>query len=90
MMGCKLSQGREWVGTVVLGGNGGDVNFGWRGMWRVERVSEGEAFGEAVSVEEAAEERKVRREAMGGVGKERGAKWKVVGDSSGEYSWRSG
>jgi len=51
LYGAHRSHGREWLGVIVNGGVGGDINFGWRGWLRVERESVG-AFGEGVSVEE--------------------------------------
>jgi hypothetical protein len=61
------SKGREWFGTVVIGGTGGDVNVGWRGWLTVER-EEGGGFGWGVSVEEAVGDRERRREIMDGKG----------------------
>ncbi|KAE8452910.1 hypothetical protein EG329_013182 [Mollisiaceae sp. DMI_Dod_QoI] len=54
------SKGREWVGTIVLGGNGGDINIGWRGWLRVEREEVGR-FGEGVGVEEVWGEKGMRQ-----------------------------
>lgn len=50
------SKGREWVGTIVNGGLGGDVNLGWRGWLRIEREEVG-TFGRGISVEEAVGDR---------------------------------
>lgn len=88
MLACVGSRGREWVGTIILGGNGGDVNFGWRGNLRVEKVGEGEGFAFAISVEEAVDERSRRRDGEADAAGQRGGRWKVVSDF-GEYSWRS-
>ncbi|KUJ18146.1 uncharacterized protein LY89DRAFT_38900 [Mollisia scopiformis] len=54
------SKGREWVGTIVLGGNGGDINIGWRGWLRVEK-EEVTKFGDGVGVEEAWGEKGMRQ-----------------------------
>ncbi|KAK0102421.1 hypothetical protein ONS95_006041 [Cadophora gregata] len=51
LYGSHRSHGREWLGVIVNGGVGGDINLGWRGWLRVERESVGK-FGEGVSVEE--------------------------------------
>ena len=73
---------REWVGTVVSGGTGGDINLGWRGWLRVEREEVGN-FGCGVSVEEAVEDRERRCEVVDGKG------WKAVCDGlGGEFGFR--
>lgn len=56
----RVSRGREWWGTVVIGGlAAGDLTVGWKGWARVEReVVNG--FGEGVSAEEALEQRGMR------------------------------
>ncbi|KAH7399955.1 hypothetical protein BKA64DRAFT_470107 [Cadophora sp. MPI-SDFR-AT-0126] len=51
LYGPHRSHGREWLGVIVNGGAGGDINLGWRGWLRVETENVG-AFGEGVSVEE--------------------------------------
>lgn len=52
------SKGREWWGTIVVGGPGGDVCGGWRGWLRVDR-EETPGFGGVVPAEEALLERGV-------------------------------
>ena len=54
------SRGREWLGTIMLGGVGGDIMVGWRGWLGVDRDIVG-GFGEGVSVEEAWGERERRQ-----------------------------
>jgi hypothetical protein len=70
------SKGKEWVGTIVNGGVGGDINVGWRGWLRVER-EEVESFGWGVSVEEAVGDRERRMQAVDDKG------WKGVYDGLG-------
>lgn len=85
----KASRGREWVATIVLGGQGGDFAFGWRGTWKVERETSlgGEGFGAAISVEEAVSERRRRTDlATGSEGEERKG-WRVVSEG-GNYAWK--
>ncbi|CZR53125.1 uncharacterized protein PAC_03003 [Phialocephala subalpina] len=75
------SKNREWVGTILLGGNGGDVNIGWRGWMRVEREEVGK-FGE-VGVEEVWAEKgmRQRQEVVDGKG------WKAECEF-GDYCWK--
>jgi hypothetical protein len=68
----KGSRNREWVGTIVLGGLGGDFAFAWRGMLRVESDENRFAgFGAAVSVEEAVAEKRRRSDAVSVIQKDR-------------------
>lgn len=48
----------------MVGGTGGDFNFGWRGSARVEREEVGK-FGEGGGVEEFWRERERREEVVG-------------------------
>jgi len=73
------SKGREWVGTLVNGGVGGDVMVGWRGWLRVEREEVG-GFAVGVSVEEVIGKREERQELVESKG------WKGVSEM-GEYRW---
>ncbi|KAJ2903218.1 hypothetical protein MKZ38_010254 [Zalerion maritima] len=61
LYGNHGSKGREWWGTIVIGGGvgDGDISCGWRGWLRVEgeRV---EPFQEGISVQEALQLRKER------------------------------
>lgn len=69
------SMGREWVGTCVNGGLGGDVCVGWRGWLRVESEKvDVETFGTGMSVEEAMRERQRRQEVVDSRG------WKAVSE----------
>ncbi|KAI1345869.1 hypothetical protein F5Y01DRAFT_322533 [Xylaria sp. FL0043] len=81
--GNHSSRGREWWGTVVVGGTGGgDVNAGWKGWLRVER--EGVAgFTVGMSVEEALRERERRHEVVERAG------W-VAASPWGAYVWKGG
>lgn len=79
LWGEHESKGREWVGTLVIGGVGGDIMFGWRGWLRVER-EEVSRFAVGVSVEEIIGEREKRQDVVDSKG------WKGVSEI-GEYSW---
>jgi len=86
--GSKGSRSREWVATIVLGGQGGDFGFGWRGVWRVEREWEGErGFGAAISVEEAWIEEGRRREIRSEREGREERKWRVASEG-GSYAWK--
>ncbi len=74
------SKGREWLGTIVNGGLGGDVVLGWRGWLRVEREHVG-GFGEGVSIEEVWGERGRRDEVVEGKG------WRADSEMGG-FAWR--
>lgn len=50
------SRGREWWGTIVVGGPGGDACGGWRGWLRVDREGR-PGFGGVASADEALLER---------------------------------
>ncbi|KAI1428694.1 hypothetical protein F5Y12DRAFT_683615 [Xylaria sp. FL1777] len=80
--GDHSSRGREWWGTVVVGGTGGDINAGWKGWLRVER--EGVAgFAVGMSVEEALRERDRRREVVEKAGWAASSPWET-------YVWKGG
>jgi hypothetical protein len=74
------SKGREWVGTLVNGGVGGDIMVGWRGWLRVER-EEVSGFTDGISVEETVGEREKRQEVVDSKG------WKGV-SKLGNYCWK--
>jgi hypothetical protein len=76
------SKGREWVGTIVVGASGGDINIGWRGWLRVER-EEVPKFGDGVAVEEVWREKgmRQRQEVVDKSG------WKVECEF-GDYCWK--
>ncbi|KAI0420531.1 hypothetical protein F5X98DRAFT_10930 [Xylaria grammica] len=82
LYGPHSSRGRQWWGTVVVGGVGGDVNAGWKGWLRVER--EGVVgFAPGMSVEEALRERERRHEAVERAG------W-VASSPWGTHVWKGG
>ena len=84
LYGDHGSKEREWVGTIVNGGVGGDVNVGWRGWLRVER-EEVCGFGWGISVEEALGDRERRRSVVEGKG------WKGICDGlGGEFEFSGG
>ncbi|PKS07438.1 hypothetical protein jhhlp_006042 [Lomentospora prolificans] len=61
LYGRHASRGREWWGTVVIGGPGGDINAGWKGWMRVDMELDGIDFGVGggvLSAEEAMSGRK--------------------------------
>jgi hypothetical protein len=80
LWGDHVSKGREWVGTIVNGGVGGDIMVGWRGWLKVEKEDTG-PFGLGVSVEEVMVDREQRQEVVDRSG------WKAVSEI-GEFSWR--
>jgi hypothetical protein len=74
------SHGREWVGTLVNGGVGGDVMVGWRGWLRVEREHV-TGFALGGGIEGVIGEREKRQEVVDSSG------W--VGYSEmGKYTWK--
>ncbi|KAL2071308.1 hypothetical protein VTL71DRAFT_12543 [Oculimacula yallundae] len=81
LYGDHKSHGKEWLGVIVSGGVGGDINLGWRGWLRVERENV-PAFGEGVSVEEVWGERGRR----GDVVSERG--WRAEDENGDGFVWR--
>ena len=82
LYGDHGSKSREWSGTVVVGGIGGDVNVGWRGWLRVEK-EEVSGFEWGVSVEEAIGDRERRTEVLEGKG------WKGICEGlGGEISFK--
>ena len=79
--GEHASMGRECVGMLVNGMQGGDIMVGWRGWLRVESEREDVSrFGMGVSVEEAVRERAQRQSSVESKG------WRAVSDW-GEYKW---
>ncbi|OAA35056.1 hypothetical protein NOR_08148 [Metarhizium rileyi] len=60
----RRSKGREWWGTVVMGGlAAGDLTAGWKGWARVDRA-EVTGFALGMSVEEALAQRATRERAV--------------------------
>ncbi|KAI1331639.1 hypothetical protein F5Y16DRAFT_240058 [Xylariaceae sp. FL0255] len=80
--GRHESLAREWWGTIVIGGIGGDVNAGWKGWLKVERESVS-GFAPGVSVEEALRDREKRQRAVEGAGWAAGSRW-------GGFAWEEG
>ncbi|KAI1408362.1 hypothetical protein F5Y13DRAFT_194443 [Hypoxylon sp. FL1857] len=90
LYGAHGSRGREWWGTVVIGGGSGtgssgisvkgDVNAGWKGWLKVEH-EEVSGFPAGVSVEEALRDRDKRQEVVEAAG------W-VAGSRVGGYVWK--
>ncbi|KAH9995691.1 hypothetical protein F4779DRAFT_631637 [Xylariaceae sp. FL0662B] len=74
------SRSREWWGTVVVGGVGGDVSSGWRGWLAVQREAVG-GFAVGISVEEALAERARRQEVVDAAGWVAMSRW-------GGYVWK--
>ncbi|KAF4976894.1 hypothetical protein FZEAL_6496 [Fusarium zealandicum] len=65
---AQASAGREWWGTVVVGGLGaGDVSAGWKGWLRVDREHVRE-FALGISAEEAFEQRGRRQDVVDAAG----------------------
>lgn len=63
--GAHVSMAREWVGSIVCGGIGGDIMSSWRGWLKVESEKDDiVGFGLGTSIEEAATEEKVRQGAV--------------------------
>ncbi|CAL3972741.1 hypothetical protein PZA11_004218 [Diplocarpon coronariae] len=81
LYGEHKSQGREWLGTIVNGGVGGDINLGWSGWLRVER-EEVCGFGVGVSIEEVWGERNGRQEVVDGKG------WRAECREGGSFLWQ--
>jgi hypothetical protein len=80
LWGDHGSKGREWVGTLVNGGVGGDIMVDWKGWLRVEREEVG-AFSVGVGIEEVVGERGTRQEIVESKG------WKGVSEL-GSYCWQ--
>jgi hypothetical protein len=72
----RASAGREWWGTVVVGGSGapGDISASWRGWLRVDRASVG-GFAVGLSAEEALDQRAARQEVVDRAGWTASSAW---------------
>lgn len=71
----RASAGREWWGTIVLGGLGaGDVIAGWKGWLRVDRESV-RGFALGISAEEALEQRARRQDVVDEAGWAATSQW---------------
>lgn len=82
LYGSHASRGREWWGTVVIGGAGGHVSAGWKGWLRVDR-EEVNGFAVGMSAEEALREREGRQRVVDAAG------W-VASSPWGSYIWKGG
>ncbi|KAI0864260.1 hypothetical protein F4860DRAFT_465670 [Xylaria cubensis] len=82
LYGDHASRGREWWGTVVIGGTGGHVNAGWKGWLRVDREDVA-GFQVGISVEEALRDRERRQVAVDKAGWTAASRW-------GTYTWKGG
>ncbi|KAI0471182.1 hypothetical protein F4859DRAFT_515402 [Xylaria cf. heliscus] len=82
LYGDHASRGREWWGTVVVGGTGGHVNAGWKGWLRIDRENVA-GFQVGISLEEAVRERERRQAAVDRAGWAANSRW-------GTYVWKDG
>ncbi|KAH7255933.1 uncharacterized protein BKA55DRAFT_538299 [Fusarium redolens] len=65
---AQASAGREWWGTIVVGGVGaGDIAAGWKGWLRVDRENV-RGFAPGVSAEEALDQKKQRQDIVDAAG----------------------
>lgn len=80
LWGEHKSKSREWVGTLVNGGMGGDIMVGWKGWLRVEREEVG-GFPVGVGIEEVVRERGTRQDVVDKKG------WKGISEL-GDYHWQ--
>ncbi|RGP59438.1 hypothetical protein FSPOR_11315 [Fusarium sporotrichioides] len=61
---ARASAGREWWGTVVVGGLGyGDISAGWKGWLRVDRENV-RGFASSISAEEALDQKEQRQDVV--------------------------
>ncbi|KAM0252946.1 hypothetical protein ACHAP5_000809 [Fusarium lateritium] len=61
---ARASAGREWWGTIVVGGLGaGDIATGWKGWLRVERENV-RGFALGISAEEAVSQKEQRQDVV--------------------------
>lgn len=64
----KASAGREWWGTIVVGGVGaGDITTGWKGWLRVDRENV-RGFAPGISAEEALDQKRQRQDIVDAAG----------------------
>lgn len=83
LAGGHESMGRELVGIVVSGGQGGDIMVDWRGWLRVENErGDIPKFDLNVSAEQAFRERNERQTAVESKG------WRALSDW-GQYRWEN-
>ncbi|RBQ64630.1 hypothetical protein FVER14953_02595 [Fusarium verticillioides] len=72
---AKASAGREWWGTVVVGGVGaGDITTGWKGWLRIDRESV-RGFAPGISAEEALDHKRQRQDIVDAAGWAATSQW---------------
>ncbi|KAF5555627.1 hypothetical protein FPHYL_8178 [Fusarium phyllophilum] len=72
---AKASAGREWWGTVVVGGVGaGDVTTGWKGWLRVDSENV-RGFAPGISAEEALDQKRQRQHIVDAAGWAATSQW---------------
>ncbi|KAF5635149.1 hypothetical protein F52700_5540 [Fusarium sp. NRRL 52700] len=72
---AKASAGREWWGTIVVGGVGaGDVTTGWKGWLRVDRENV-RGFAPGTSAEEALDQKRQRQDIVDAAGWAAASQW---------------
>ncbi|KAG9502685.1 hypothetical protein J7337_005518 [Fusarium musae] len=72
---AKASAGREWWGTVVVGGVGaGDITTGWKGWLRIDRESV-RGFAPGISAEEALGHKRQRQDIVDAAGWAATSQW---------------
>ncbi|KAM0341515.1 hypothetical protein ACHAPU_009963 [Fusarium lateritium] len=72
---ARASAGREWWGTIVVGGLGaGDIATGWKGWLRVDRENV-RGFALGISAEEALNQKEQRQDIVDAVGWAATSQW---------------
>ncbi|KAJ9422185.1 hypothetical protein QL093DRAFT_2306670 [Fusarium oxysporum] len=72
---AKASAGREWWGTIVVGGVGaGDITTGWKGWLRVDRENV-RGFAPGISAEEALDQKRQRQDIVDAAGWAATSQW---------------
>ncbi|KAF4999726.1 hypothetical protein FGRMN_2291 [Fusarium graminum] len=72
---ARVSAGREWWGTIVVGGLGaGDIATGWKGWLRVDRENV-RGFALGISAEEALSQKKQRQHIVDAAGWAATSQW---------------
>ncbi|RBR09434.1 uncharacterized protein FIESC28_09884 [Fusarium coffeatum] len=80
---ARASAGREWWGTIVVGGPGaGDISAGWKGWLRVDRENV-RGFAMGISAEEALDQQKQRQDVVDAAGWVASSQW-------GGYTFKEG
>lgn len=72
---ARQSAGREWWGTIVVGGLGaGDIATGWKGWLRVERENV-RGFALGISADEAVSQKEKRQDVVDSAGWAASSQW---------------